>query len=60
MGGVAVVKRCMPGAPSREGCTLLDAVGVMEKCVGDMKGEDFGMRWGRRLDKSSVDGEGRM
>jgi hypothetical protein len=60
MGGVAVVKRCMPGTSSREGCTLLDAAGCMEKCVGDKK-EDFGMGWKRRLDKSSVDGEkGRM
>jgi hypothetical protein len=33
----------------------------MEKCVGDVKEEDFGMGWKRRLDKSSVDGErGRM
>jgi hypothetical protein len=55
------VKRCMPGTSSREGCTPFDAAGGMEKCVGDVKEEDFGMGWKRRLDKSSVDGErGRM
>jgi hypothetical protein len=60
MGGVAVVKRCMPCASSREGCTPLDAAGCMEKCVGDSR-DDFGMGWKRRLDKSLVDGEkGRM
>ncbi len=55
MGGAAAVKRCMPGASLREGCTIPDAAGL-EKCVGDMK-EDFGMGWKRRLGKSPVDGE---
>jgi len=60
MGGVAVVKRRMPGAPLREGCRPPDAAGCLAKCVGDME-EDFGTWLKRRLDKSSVDGEkGRM